>query len=140
MKDELKKLQAMILDGDLTEAVRLCDEVMAMAEKSPWQPIETAPKDGTRILAWNSEYGARETKSETYREGSIGFSEGRTDRWWEWLEPQNNWSLKWSPTHWMPLPPHTRPWTDHAEQRSGAEEIRAAASVAMVAAAQKEIK
>lgn len=69
-----------------------------------WQTIDTAPKDGTKILAWNSEYGARETKSETYGEGSIGFSEGRTDRWWQWLEPKNNWSLKWSPTHWMPLP------------------------------------
>ena len=77
-----------------------------------WQPIETAPKDGPRILAWNSEYGARETKSETYREGSIGFSEGRTDRWWEWLEPQNNWSLKWSPTHWMPLQPRKRKLND----------------------------
>ena len=73
-------------------------------KESGWRPIETAPQDGTPILAWNAEYGARETRSITYTPGSPGFAEGLTDRWWQWDEPKNNWSLKWQPTHWMPLP------------------------------------
>jgi hypothetical protein len=59
---------------------------------SEWQPIETAPKDGTEILAWD---------------GSV-----RTTAVW-WV-PGKQWSLVspgeyaedsevW-PTHWMPLP------------------------------------
>lgn len=73
-----------------------------------WQPIETAPRDGTAILAWNENYGARETRWEFYREGSIAFSwfqEGKgPDGAWRWAEPQNNWGSSWAPTHWMPLP------------------------------------
>lgn len=73
-----------------------------------WQPIETAPKDGTPILAWNEKYGARETRWELYREGSLAFSwsqEGKgPDGAWRWAEPQNNWGSSWAPTHWMPLP------------------------------------
>lgn len=73
-------------------------------KESGWRPISEAPQDGTPILAWNAEYGARETRSVTYTPGSPGFAEGLTDRWWQWEEPKNNWSLKWQPTHWMPLP------------------------------------
>lgn len=69
-----------------------------------WQPIETAPEDGTPVLAWNKEYGARETKSVTYGPGSPGFEKGYADRWWTWDEPRANWAFRWNPTHWMPLP------------------------------------
>lgn len=74
-----------------------------------WRPIETAPKDGTDILGWNSEGceimrhdeadgGGPEQPS--VRAGWIGAfafpgcSEGRYES-----EPQGQ------PTHWMPLPP-----------------------------------
>jgi hypothetical protein len=69
-----------------------------------WQPIKTAPKDGTPVLGWNAEYGARETRSITFTPGSPGFAQGRTDRWWQWGEPIHNWASSWNPTHWMPLP------------------------------------
>jgi hypothetical protein len=72
---------------------------------SPWQPIETAPKDGTRIIGWSWQYGASETSSKTYSQGSIGYEQGLTDRWWQWYEPQSGCLSRWLPTHWMPLPP-----------------------------------
>ena len=77
----------------------------AVEPQSQWRAIETAPLDGTKVLGWNEEYGARETRSETYTPGSPGYAEGRTDRWWQWEEPKHNWTSSWRPTHWMPLPP-----------------------------------
>jgi hypothetical protein len=67
-----------------------------------WQPIETAPKDGTKFAAfllvngqpyvtvgyfsaWECEDG-----------GVIGFNDETAE---EWFEDQKYW-----PTHWMPLP------------------------------------
>ncbi len=74
---------------------------------SDWQPIETAPKDGTQIL---------------------GFADGRMAvvQWWEDFR---YWSLvvcgayaddgEWWPTHWQPLPePPASPTPDTTgEQR-----------------------
>ena len=65
---------------------------------SEWQPIETAPKDGTRVLiAWNN--GCDKGVVSAYWEpgyfGNIGWTEFqlRSDYW----GPD-------TPTHWMPLP------------------------------------
>ena len=74
-----------------------------------WQKIETAPKDGTRVWAWNSEYGQRETYMKKYGKGSPGFAEwekgdGPLNAGWLWEEPQHNLGSTWKPTHWMPLP------------------------------------
>lgn len=52
-----------------------------------WQPIATAPKDGTRVLAVNVKYG------------NVRVS------WFD--RPHETWaafSLISEPTHWMPLP------------------------------------
>jgi len=75
-----------------------------------WQPIETAPKDGTRILISNGDYvceakmESREYESEEYvrteRDGSvISRRSKRTDYWWR---PTLDWA--YDATHWMPLP------------------------------------
>ena len=54
-----------------------------------WQPIETAPKDGTRILAWHWHWSKQEEVIARWSD----------DQW------QNAWSeLTIHPTHWMPLP------------------------------------
>jgi hypothetical protein len=60
---------------------------------SEWQPIETAPKDGTRILI----FGARECYGGDY------ISLAYWDHWWrgDYDEPV----YVDEPTHWMPLPP-----------------------------------
>lgn len=79
-----------------------------------WQPIETAPKDGTTILGYGEEpcrHGGshvRETRWEFYGEGSIAkerFKKGEGPSGsWGWSEPVHNWASSWNPTHWMPLP------------------------------------
>ena len=58
-----------------------------------WQPIETAPRDGTRFLAferWNADYQIYEC-------------------WWgedfgNWEGWRDAWDSEPEPTHWMPLP------------------------------------
>lgn len=55
-----------------------------------WQPIETAPKDGTQILVPVTIGGIMNVVS-----------------WWSgaWREGVNGMKLKNDPTHWMSLPP-----------------------------------
>ncbi|MDN7814857.1 hypothetical protein [Burkholderia vietnamiensis] len=77
-------------------------------DREAWQPIETAPKDGTQILGWCINYGARQTHWHLYGEGSIAKAEfdagkGESGNWY-WEEPMSHWLSSWKPTHWMPLP------------------------------------
>ena len=60
-----------------------------IANETAWQPIETAPKDGTFILCF----------VDAYMKPMVLF--------WDslyWREPANMLGLKKQPTHWMPLP------------------------------------
>ena len=109
-------------EDDRLAAANAVDAALAAAPASPepasneargrggvWQPIETAPRDGTKILGWNAEYGARETNMGRYGEGSIGYArwksgDGPLNFGWDWIEPKANCGHTWKPTHWMPLP------------------------------------
>lgn len=56
-----------------------------------WLPIESAPKDGSSLIAW-----------------APGFGMGALTLFWSdgyWREPAQHLGLKVEPTHWMPLPP-----------------------------------
>lgn len=55
-----------------------------------WQPIETAPKDGTPILVWIDDHVA---EVEWDEDGWIGV--------WEDISSSSGDDY---PTHWMPLP------------------------------------
>jgi hypothetical protein len=59
-----------------------------------WQPIETAPKDGTPILV--------------YMEESIIEAEWKYEQWWPVVLPSHGCGCcshdNDEPTHWMPLP------------------------------------
>ena len=55
-----------------------------------WQPIETAPRDGTEILLWEQEF-------DLYAVGIFSELQQEWIGWEEWSEPMN-------PSHWMPLP------------------------------------
>ena len=79
-----------------------------------WQPIETAPKDGTEILLWREDCGqfigaytsydayASERECEELDEASL-FQK-------DWFGAGIPWGMERMegsdvPTHWMPLPP-----------------------------------
>ena len=68
---------------------------------SEWQPIETAPKDGTRIwLATESvmkRVGRWHDGEAFERHGTIGGG-------WRRADDSQKESLFFVPTHWMPLP------------------------------------
>lgn len=54
-----------------------------------WQPLETAPKDGTRVLLWIKPVNL-----------AIPYAwNGR-----EWMGDDYPLNMAWA-THWMPLPP-----------------------------------
>lgn len=58
-----------------------------------WQPIETAPKDGSRILAY--EPSADSKIHEIWWEDDCG---GPFQGW------TDDWDTEPEPTHWVPLP------------------------------------
>lgn len=59
--------------------------------KGEWQPIETAPKDGTWVLCWNKWDGIIVLRHT---------SRSRAGRY-SWRGDTGFWYV---PTHWMPLP------------------------------------
>ena len=64
-----------------------------------WEPIETAPKDGTAIMLWTSM-----AKRPVFCRWSIA---GSDDGWWSTMwgdEASGNVRLD-SYTHWQPIPP-----------------------------------
>jgi len=71
-----------------------------------WQPIETAPKDGTEILGygpWAGECGGVHAGAEVC---TIQWKNGHTDyRGYEWEVTHSDMYGVWqAPTHWMPMP------------------------------------
>jgi hypothetical protein len=61
-----------------------------------WQPIATAPKDGTEVLL----YGvfAKRSAARPFRAIGLWFEVNQTFAWWVVA------ALPFTPTHWMPLP------------------------------------
>lgn len=75
-----------------------------------WQPIETAPKDGTEVLVWCSKCAlvpiAMSYSSAAYFELEYGDPEYMEEGWYmSWSYPVDPPEVTWQPTHWMPLPP-----------------------------------
>ena len=62
-----------------------------------WQPIETAPRDGTRILGWNKYDG--QLIYEKYMYGS-------NRQFQAWRAIYDTEGLAEDPTHWKPLGPN----------------------------------
>lgn len=80
-------------------------EDLSMSDLQGWHPIETAPKDGTRILCMDADTG--EIRVAVRKQFSDEHYEKYGRHWYEWFSsdeycPGHTWSLY--PTHWMPLP------------------------------------
>jgi len=65
--------------------------------KSDWQPIETAPKDGTEILVWRKPI--RVVAQWVKKDQSFGVEDS-----WTFLTEAEGYDSDYRPTHWMPLP------------------------------------
>jgi hypothetical protein len=74
-------------EGNLRWFVAKCNE--APKRESGWQPIETAPKDGTKIIGYDDGYAV--TMYYVNNHPNVG-----------WFEPMHMHS--YCPTRWMPLP------------------------------------
>lgn len=68
----------------------------ALNSEIEWQNVETAPKDGSRILGWCMEWSA--PQSVQYYGPNIG-----------WCQNFDDGPFKYQPTHWMPLPTPPKP-------------------------------
>ena len=63
-----------------------------------WQPIETAPKDGTHIIAWPLECNKGSIFLEAwYKKCDVG-------GYWLWCDGYYGITDMLEPTHWLPLP------------------------------------
>lgn len=90
----------------LSETGRVAAQMLrALAEQQEqWQPIETAPKDGTRILCVLSPYQAA-----IARWGCNRWLILEPDDFSDADDPDDQWrhyvmNTDYLPTHWMPLP------------------------------------
>lgn len=77
------------------------------AEKQ-WQPIETAPKDGTKILGF-APHPHITANDPSFRAVIMWWRKayakgGKRESEWPWRSVEND-SAAGHPTHWMPLPP-----------------------------------
>lgn len=68
-------------------------ELATLKARAQWQPIETAPKDGNRVLLWNRDWAAP-FAGQFYGEAAGG-----------WRLDYRIAPFTHQPTHWMPLPP-----------------------------------
>ena len=80
---------------DRATLLRAVDEAQAK-----WQPIETAPKDGTRILIWDG-YMCLATWSDCCNHGQFETAPG-----WQIFQCEDSWHsvAAYNPTYWQPLP------------------------------------
>lgn len=76
---------------------------------SGWQPISTAPKDGTAILIYEPADESRFNEASIY----VCRWESHEGMTWKrehgpgagaWTETEGEQFLEFDPTHWMPLP------------------------------------
>lgn len=80
---------------NILEGVRVSEAASRVPSPPAWQPIDTAPKDGTKVLVV---FGLRP-------DIAVAFG----NRWGEWMEPGG--LVLANPTHWMPLPKGPGPET-----------------------------
>jgi len=95
----------------------LCDKHLGIMDskklnQSSWQPIKTAPKDGTEIMAiFCNDYGYQE-KPTIYGPWTAAYRRGKWMGSWDGanvIESQSDFGTDYKqtdldPTHWQPMP------------------------------------
>jgi len=74
-------------DGWIKDRAEMFRQIVAALGAAPWQPISSAPKDGTQIWTWDEERGSNP---------SMWLDSG------VWVVTYDDALIQ--PTHWMPLP------------------------------------
>lgn len=76
---------------------------------SSWQPVETAPRDGTRILLWDEHRGVA-ISGFWHTDPGIRAPDEYAPPWSFWVADNN--LIEWDgidyPIYWMPLHPPTK--------------------------------
>ena len=79
---------------------KLSAEIVRLRAQIPeWQPIETAPRDGTVILIW-----ANRSKRIVIAKPHVNYDGGNPEEDWTWQEAAGG-MYGIIATHWMPTPP-----------------------------------
>jgi hypothetical protein len=108
---ELQHLPLARIYGELTTACLTAALAVDGLALQGWQPIKSAPKDGTPVDLWcaNSEFPNRVTDAQwrkpTESEWFVHGGDGMKTADAQWIDPCG-WPMGGdeSPTHWMPLP------------------------------------
>lgn len=79
------------IDESIDDAGHTVEQLFSFDAPSDWEPIETAPKDGTYFLGYEEDYGVHKCRWDKNHDGGVGGF--------------RNTRHGWSPTHWQPLPP-----------------------------------
>lgn len=115
MTDEL--VRRLEVEADRLRADYVCaahamddarDRIEALLAERQWQPIETAPKDGTPVLL-AVRNGDRRLVGEAWFNPFTETSDGPDGAWWWANESSGEYHadaiyMRWTITHWMPLP------------------------------------
>lgn len=67
-----------------------------------WKPIETAPTDGSKFIAWDGKYPMLCQRGKYYVKWP--HQEGGPTYEYKWNEITSDSITPCDPTHWMPLP------------------------------------
>jgi hypothetical protein len=98
MDDLVKQLlhATVLVDDDIDAGGNVRDAAVERLERYGWQPIETAPKDETTIVATRNEVG--------HRSYTLIFWSIVDHEWAGYTAEDEKRLVKFQPTHWMPLP------------------------------------
>ena len=97
-----------------------------------WQPIETAPKDGTSVLAYGEAAGEIHGPSGVMQIEVACYQPGGDYRGFDWAIAGDAYGNWFKPSHWMPLPdaPHRR--SVAGDQKPNEQDKSASPSVLLI--------
>ena len=89
---DIVRMQADRLLEQAKEINRLLEEITRLRAATAWQPIETAPRDGTTVLLWLVD-------GQMMIDGEYAIQGFHSARAW-----RTEFHVTAEPTHWQPLP------------------------------------